>query len=191
MGAKEAPVASIRKTRSGTWQVYWREPVTARQVSRNVSSHAEARTFRAEVEVALQTGRYVAQEAREALLADYLGAMVAELPWRPQSRRNWELALAKHLVPRVGGLRLVDVSPAHVRALLAGVDGSGWTKALCYDVLSRGLRMARSEGLLFTDPLQGVKRPSHDSPVVRTLEPRTVEALAAAITPRYRLVVLL
>ena len=57
-------MASIRKTRTGTWQVYWREPGSGKQVARNVANQAEAGGLRAEVEYRIDRGSYISEAAR-------------------------------------------------------------------------------------------------------------------------------
>ncbi|MEX2203815.1 MAG: tyrosine-type recombinase/integrase [Actinomycetota bacterium] len=183
-------MASIRRTEAGTWQVYWREPGSGKQVARNLSSQADARSLRAEVEHRMDRGTYVREAARRISLEDYLDGVISSLSWRPQSRQNWALAARKHIVPVIGGYRLCEVTPATVRSFLAELEASEWTKSLCYDILSRAFRTAETEGLVMS-PMRAVRRPSPAAPAVQPLAPRVVEALASAITPRYRLVVLL
>ena len=100
------------------------------------------------------------------------------------TRENYETLCARYLIPRIGRIRLVKLTPADVRAMLNSMnsdDYSSNTQRLARAALRRALRVAEAEGYVprnvagLTD---GVKLDPKKS---RTMQPSEVKDLLSSI----------
>lgn len=122
-------------------------------------------------------------------LSRYLADLLASEELRPSSRRSYESALRLHITPALGAVDMRELSPPLIRAFLADLrrDGAGpGTLTQCYRLLSKACRAALVDGLIDRNPMDAVKAPRAPR---AELDPPTlteVEAIRAAILPRYR-----
>jgi integrase len=100
------------------------------------------------------------------------------------TRENYETLCARYLVPRIGRIRLVKLTPADVRAMLNSMNADGYasnTQRLARAALRRALRVAEAEGYVprnvagLTD---GVKLDPKNS---RTMQPSEVKDLLSSV----------
>ncbi len=130
-----------------------------------------------------------------ACVAEYMEASLrAAEDLRESTRYHYICMAQRHIAPAIGDSRLEDVTGGDVRELLARMREWGYSsgyRAVARNVLSRTFALAVSEGLLIRSPLDAVPVLKQQvRPEVQPLEVQEIEALASAIRPRYRAVVL-
>lgn len=168
------------------YKVRWREG--GRNRARHFEKRQDARDFDAVMRRQRQTGQPVL--AATETLADYaegwLKAKAREVT--PQTASMYALQLDKRIGPMLGGYRMGELAPAHVREFIArmrkdGANPPTITKACT--VLQSILARAVEDGLLERNVAQQVKKPSARrtrEPVFVT--PAQVEAIRAQLEPR-------
>jgi integrase len=113
---------------------------------------------------------------------------------RESTRQLYATTAKNHVYPRVGHLTATEVTPFVVRRFYADMlrDGVGRsTIATARSVLSGGMGLAVTDGLLDRNPVPGVAAPRPARQEVKPLTADQVMAIAGFITPRYRVAVLL
>jgi len=130
---------------------------------------------------------------RASTLRVYADSWLETRDLRPRTRAQYRWLLDDYLLPGLGGLRVDTITPPVVRQWHAGVaPGRPTTRAQAYGLLRTILKTAVSDGLLPTNPAQidgagSTKRAS----TTKVATPTELDALAAALPPRYRVGVLL
>ncbi len=125
----------------------------------------------------------------DVTVADWLGYWVSiVLPTADiasSTRESYEDLCAWYLIPRLGRIRLVKLSPADVRGVLVSMSADGYssnTQRLARAALRRALRVAEAEGYVqrnvagLTD---GVKL---DTKIGRTMKPDQIKALLSSVS---------
>lgn len=154
-----------------------RGPRGARQV-RTVYRHTRAEAAEALAELRARHGPL---NARTLTTGAFLERWVRDArDIRPTTRRGYDAAIRTHLVPRLGAIRLSDLSPLHVEALLSEMSTSMAPKTLrnVHIVLRRALGQAVRAGLVTRNV---ASREYIDAPRVTQTEPDalTVTELSA------------
>jgi integrase len=88
-----------------------------------------------------------------------------------------------HIVPRIGGVLLSRLTPAHVQGLLAAMEQAGASpklRLLVYGVLHRALRQAVQWGMVPRNVCEAVSRPRVPRAAVAALASPQVAALLEA-----------
>lgn len=107
-----------------------------------------------------------------AFLTRWLESHAAAI--RESTRLLYAGALARHVLPRIGGLRLDRLGPVHVQGLLADLERAGVgapMRAVVYRACHRALRQAVSWRLLSRNPAEGVVRPREAAREMQTWTP--------------------
>jgi integrase len=186
----------VRKLPSGRFQARYRVESVLHAAPRTFATKREADAFLAETRVAIDRGSWVDSTAGSITLRAYSQRWLADrVQLRPRTREQYEGLLRLHVLPELGDASLVDLSPARIRTWYASLlreDTPGAsTTAKSYRLLRTILGTALEDGLLSRNPCvikgAGIERPS-ERPVA-TIE--QVYALAGAIEPRFRALVLL
>lgn len=112
---------------------------------------------------------------------------------RPNNVAVYHYMLERHLVPYFGNLAVADIREAHVRRwrkklLDAGASAASIEKA--YRLLKAVLNTAADDGLIRRNPCRIRGAGLDKSPERSVLTIRQVAALADAIGPRYRALIL-
>jgi integrase len=82
--------------------------------------------------------------------------------------RRYEQLVRVHITPRIGGVKLAQLRPHHVQAVLDGMKGSARASVVqCYVVLAGALKQAVRWQLLGTNPAAGVQPPRPSRPKLR------------------------
>jgi integrase len=153
------------KRKSGVvWRVRWRDNGQPR--SRVLGSKRDAEAFEAEIKRLKRMGQLAQMDAGRETVAEF-----AREWWRvhvvpnlaPRTRETYAIVFDKHLLPRVGGLALRDVTPAVVAGLsadmqAAGVGPAATRKALT--VLQGIFSSAVAWGHVQSNPVVGSRKPS-------------------------------
>jgi integrase len=185
-----------RNTKSGRrYDVRLRDPA-GRVYTRSFTTKREAETFAAREMADRSRGAWVDPRRGTITLADWSERWLAQRPeLRIRTRELYQGLLERHIVPELGQVELAKLSPSQVRtwhARLNGPCGPGAsTAAKAYRLLRAIMRTAVADEVVVRNPCQveraGVER-APERPVATIPE---VTALADAVSPRFRLLVLL
>ena len=187
---------SIRKLNSGRYQARYRFEGVERTGPTTFRTKSEANAWLAQVRVDLDRGAWVDPDAGCISLANYASGWLAERPGlRPRTRELYESELRLHILPVLGDLQLRHLSSARVRTWHAEMSKrerpGPTTVAKCYRLLRAILMTAVEDELIVKNPCvlkrAGVEK-APERPIA-TIE--QVYALADAIEPRFRAMVLL
>lgn len=188
----------VRKTASGSnvYDVRLRTP-DGRLYKRTFRTRKEADTFEAREKADRSRGGWVDPRAGQLQLAQYAARWLTQRPaLRPRTVELYESLLRRHILPELGRIELSALTTAtvrawHARLLLVGARPGPSTVAKCYRLLRTILSTAVEDELIVKNPCilkgAGVERPEERS--VATLA--QVHALAEAVDPRWRVMILL
>ncbi len=187
---------SVRNTKSGRrYDVRLRDP-SGRVYTRTFTTKRDAETFTAQERADRSRGAWVDPRRGTMTLDDWSEHWLAQRPeLRMRTRELYRGLLDHHILPELGQVELAKLSPSQVRswyARLQGEDGPGPSAAAkAYRLLRAIMRTAVADEMVLRNPCQveraGVER-SPERPVATIAE---VVALADAIAPRFRTLVLL
>jgi integrase len=185
----------VRKLPSGRWQARYRAPDGQdHRAPETFKTKTAADRWLAALETDLMRGQWIDPRAGAVLLSTYAETWLAgraDLKVRTQELYRW--LLGKYVVPQLGHLRLEELTPSTVRAWHATLlrDGSPTPTRQAYALLRAMLNTAVSDELLLRNPClvrgAGVARSGERT----TATLAQVEALAGAVPPRYRMLILL
>ena len=199
--ARRRQLGGIDQLPSGRWRVRLVDPTTGRRIS--IGSHrTKAAAERAFADALADQGRgvWVAPEDGRITLAEYAREWLASRlttrgePLRPRVRDLYDGYLRLHILPELGSLSLAQLSTTTVRRwhadLLATGPGAS-TTAKCYRLLRAILNTAVEDRHLSTNPctIKGAGVEPADERRIPSVS--QVYALADAIAPRFRALVLL
>jgi len=190
-------MASIRtKTRKDGvrfYEVRYREP-NGRMRSKCFLKWAPAVQFRTEIEATKLHGTYVDPTRGRMLFKEWI------VRWqettgnlRPSTRARDASYVASHLMPTFGEVRLADIDQLQVRTWAARLSGSGLAPATtqkAYQIMAKITAAAVDAGLIAQSPCRNIPLPRVERQEMRFLNPSQIAALADAIDPRYRALVL-
>jgi integrase len=161
----------VRETVVGTKRDAMRRRDELRvQVARGVVVHADRET------VATYLERWITHR-------EHVGAI------RPKTAYAYRGHVRRIVTPRIGGMRLADVRPAHVQQVLdeALVDGAApRTVVQVHRVLHAAFRSAVRWQALAANPSDGVTAPRVEQARLRVPTPKEVAALFAKVNSDYR-----
>ncbi|MDX6648160.1 MAG: hypothetical protein QOJ97_111 [Solirubrobacteraceae bacterium] len=160
--------------RGPTWTVVYDElpdPETGKRRQRSKGgfrTQREAQAFLTGQLSKLGDGSYAAPAkttVAEFVRDEWLPAVSGGL--RALSRTRYESVIRLHIVPNVGPVRLQALSPGHLNALYAKLDGEGLgtpTQRLVHAVLGRALKDAMRWGKIPRNPATMAEPPARPSP---------------------------
>lgn len=132
-------------------------------------------------------------ERDESLFATYAHTWLTERDLKPRTRAHYASLLNKQLLPTFGPIRLIDISPAMIRAWHAGLGTDRPTqRAHAYGLLRTILGTAVDDRKIDINPCH--IRGAGNSKRVRKIRPATLtelEIITANLPPRYQPMVLL
>jgi integrase len=180
---------SIEKTNGGEWRVRWRE--NGRNRSKVLGRKRDAEAFDAEVRRRKRTGEIATLDAGKQTVAEFARewwTVYAEPNLAPKTREVYVSLWDTHCLPRVGHLRLRDLTAESCQRFAAdmaaaGVGPASRRKALA--LLGSIVQRAVEWGRIPTNPVRTVRLPAaRPAREVRPLAPATVEAMRAVCGPR-------
>jgi len=187
---------TIRKLASGRYQARYTSPDGVRhRAPRSFATKVAASRWLASIENDLARGKWTDPDAARVALDVYARGWLATRPnLRPRTIDLYQRLLERHILPALGHHTLGTLTSATVRqwhaSLVRGSHSGSLTPAKCYRLLRTILNTALADGLIARNPCTivgaGVER-SVERPVA-TLE--QVWALADAVEPRFRALVL-
>ena len=180
---------SIEQTPHGTWRVRWRDHGGAGR-SRTFKRKVDATRFEREVRTDLQRGTYVDVRAGRHTVATWAdqwlaGAMNLGAGGRETYRRD----LDRYVLPALGHLALRHLTTERIETFLADELDDGLAPSTVhrhYRTVRRLAQVAVERRLLAVNPCDAVTPPKLVAAEMRFLDAAQVDALAAAIAPRYR-----
>ncbi len=199
--ARRRQLGGIDQLPSGRWRVRLADPATAERVSiGSFKTKAQAERAFANALSDQGKGAWVAPEDGRITLAEYAPEWLASRlttrgePLRPRVRDLYDGYLRLHILPKLGPIPLSQLTTTTVRRwhtdlLTAGPGPS--TAAKCYRLLRAILNTAVEDRHLVANPctIKGAGVEAADERQIPSVS--QVYALAEAIAPRFRALVLL
>lgn len=193
-GGARRGFGTVRQLRSGRWQARIWDPATGAQIPapQTFDTRADAQRWLAEAQTDQARGGWVSPRSGQIPLSVYADEWLAHRVLQPRTAELYRHILDRHILPTLGATLLSDLSNRQIRlwhAPLAKKHPS--TAAKAYRLLHAILNTAVTDELIARNPCQipgaGVER-APERPVA-TMD--QVDQLAAAITDRFRVLVLL
>jgi len=186
---------SVRQLRSGQWQARYRGPDgLMRPAPQTFPTKTSAEQWLTHAEADILGGDWIDPDAGSVPFAEYAATWIEERDLRPATAQVYRYVLGRHLNPSLGNRAVADIKEPQVRRwrkqlLDSGVSTVSAAKA--YRLLKAIMNTAVDDGLIRRNPCR-IKGAAQDrSPERSALSLRQVFALADAIDPRYRALVLL
>lgn len=185
-------VPTVRHGQGKRWLACWtgqdgKEDTKAFAVKTQAANHA------AKMEADRLRGTYVDPTSGRQKLQEYaeLKWLPAQLHLRPNSVELYGQHLRKHIVPRLGERRMSTLARSDMKAFVSAISQvlMPSTVSTVFAVLRALMNAAVDDGVIPANPCSRVRLPRVEPHVVEPLPARAILALAAAITPRYRLAV--
>jgi Phage integrase, N-terminal SAM-like domain len=185
-------MASIKKREGGKWRARYRD-AAGREHAKHFTRRTDAQRWIDETTAAVVTGQYVDPKASKTTVREYAVAWQATQVTREHTTRNTDIALRLHVLPHLGNGTLGNIRPSDMQELVKTLSATlaPGTVGQVYKVAGRMFAAAVDDRIIAASPCHRVRLPRDDRPevVVPTVEQITV--LAAAVTPRYRALVVL
>ena len=186
---------AVRRLPSGRWQARYTARDGIRRVAPVTFEHKrEADRWLVATEAEILRGDWLDPGAGKVSLKEFAETWVAERDLKPRTREEYARHLRLHAVDQLGDRSIGELSPSHIRAwrserMSAGVGRS--TVAKTYRILHAILSTAVDDDLIRRNPcrVKGAGQDKADERPTVTLD--QLFAIARAIQPRYRLLVLL
>ncbi|WP_392840862.1 tyrosine-type recombinase/integrase [Streptomyces sp. LN500] len=187
---------SVRQLKSGRWQARYRDPVTGqlRSAEQTYATKTDAEVALTHIEADISRGQWEVPDKQAVPFAEYADAWLRDRKLAARSRERNEAVIRLHIRPTFGSGSLADVTTSRVRAwrgqlLAAGVGEPTVVKA--YQVLRAIMNTAVDDELVRRNPCRVKGADRYDVPERPVLTVAEVYAVADAMAPRYRLLVLL
>ncbi len=125
-------------------------------------------------------------ESRRLTIGAYLSRWLedtARTVIRAATYQLYAIVVRRHIVPRLGGVQLARINPAHVQSLLADLERTGASprlRQLVFDVLHHALRQAVEWNLMPRDPCAVVTRPRVPRREMQVLTPEQAQRFLEA-----------
>lgn len=134
---------------------------------------ADLRTMQGQIEHGVTPGR--------ERLADYLATWLEHIEVKHRTRTTYESDIRNHVSPAIGQLRLCDITPAHVNAMLRRAKASSPSAARkARSVLHHALEDARREERILRNPVSLTAVPPTPKARLTTWEPEHAVAFIQA-----------
>lgn len=187
---------TVRQLPSGQWQARYRGPDgLMRPADRTFRAKTDADIWLTRKEAEILSGDWIDPDAGKQLLTGYGAAWIEERPnLRPKTIRLYSYLFRLHIAPHFEGQALAEINDAKVRRWRKKLLDSGLstvTTAKAYRLLKAILNTAVDDGVIRRNPCRIKGAGQEESPERSPLTITDVYALADAIHPRYRALVLL
>lgn len=187
-------VPTARHGTGSRWAARWRD-AGGKQRMRAFDRKLDADNFLTGLRADLMRGSYIDPRAGSMALRAYAEQrwLPAQLHLRPNSAATYGSHLRVHILPALGGRQLGAVQRTDCKSFAAALSAAlaPSTVHTVYAVLRSLMQSAVDDKLIAANPCSRVPLPVLTAHVVEPMAAGQVLALADAITPRYRLAVLL
>jgi integrase len=186
---------SVRRLPSGRWQARYRDAAGKTHAApETFATRPEATRFLAQVETDLARGEWTDPRAGRVLFAEWAARwQETTTNLRPNTRALHAYLLRRFLLPAFADTALADLDLMAVRSWLARLEReavSPNTVAKAYRLLARIMDTAVDASLLVRNPCSVKGAATERAPEMRVATIAQVAALAEAIHPRFRALVL-
>jgi integrase len=186
---------SVRQLPSGRWQARYRDAAgKSHTAPETFTTRPEAARFLAQVETDLARGEWTDPRAGRVSFAEWAGRwQETTTNLRPNTRALHAYLLRRFLLPAFADTALADLDLMAVRSWLASLESeavSPNTVAKAYRLLARIMDTAVEAALIVRNPCSVKGAAAERAPEMRVATVAQVAALAEAIDPRYRALVL-
>lgn len=193
--SRRRPFGRLRQLPSGRWQARYPDASGVDvPAPTTFSTKAEAARFLAQVQTDLDRGMWRDPQLGRVTFAEWVDQWLASNP----AKRSTTLArdasvLGTHFLPTLGSRPLASITPAHVRGVIDVMSKrlAPSTVRTNVGVLRAVLNAAVEADLIGRSPLRGLRSSKSNRRERVTLTPDQLLALADAVGPRYRALVLL
>jgi integrase len=187
-------MAHIQRRGPSRYRARHRGP-DGREHSRTFDRRADAERWLAAQETALNRGEWSDPALGRTLLADWADKVMASRLHLKESTRLRDDTLMRTLVlPHLGHRTLAGLLPTDLQTFVAQLAADGKAPATvrkAYQLAAGALTAAVESGLLPRSPCRGIRLPRQQAQEMRFLTPEEIQALADAIDPHYRTLILL
>ncbi|MEV6109883.1 tyrosine-type recombinase/integrase [Streptomyces sp. NPDC051940] len=195
MARRKRQFGSIRKMPSGRYQARYLAPdARMRPAPKTFPTKKEADEWLAEQQSEIRRGDWIDPELGKVHFGPYALKWIKERGLSPRTADLYRSLLKHHLDPTFGAVAVADITAGAVRSWRAERLESGVgapTVAKAYALLRAVLATAVEDGLRRQNPCRIKGASSVPTPERPTATVGEVYAIAGAINPRYRLLVLL
>jgi integrase len=186
---------SVRRLPSGRWQARYRDAAgKSHTAPETFTTRPEATRFLAQVETDLARGEWTDPRAGRVLFAEWAARWrETTTNLRPNTRALHAYLLRRFLMPAFADTAVADLDLMAVRSWLARLEReavSPNTVAKAYRLLARIMDTAVDASLIVRNPCSVKGAATERAPEMRVATVAQVAALAQAIDPRYRALVL-
>ncbi|WP_428953059.1 tyrosine-type recombinase/integrase [Streptomyces sp. cg35] len=185
---------SARQLKSGRWQVRYRDPGTGqlRSAEETYATKRDAEVALTHIEADITRGQWSDPDAGKVHFGPYATAWLKDRKLAARSRERHESVIRLHLLPTFGARSLASITTAQIRAWrTACLDRTGEpTVVKAYQIMRAILNTAVDDELIRRNPCRIKGADQYDVPERPVLTVPEVYAVADAIAPRYRLLVL-
>jgi integrase len=184
---------TVEKTPHGTWKVRWREH--GRQRALTFKRKTDATNHDRIVNGAIAAGTHITTLAGDITVTNWATEWLDKARGLGAGgRETYRRDLDRHIIPTLGHAPLRALTPDHIDQLLSNKLDAGYAPSTVhrvYRTLHAMCAFAVQRGRLATNPCGPVEPPKiADHEEMRFLTATELEALADAISPRYRAFIL-
>jgi integrase len=184
---------SVRRRSSGRWQATYRHDGRVHNAPQMFATKSDALAFLSITEADIHRGAWIDPRAGKVSVKDYANEWLARRPdLAIRTTELYRYLLDNHVLPDLGTSSLAALAPSKVRGWHAKLAQShASTAAKAYRLLSTIMRTAVTDGLILSSPCKVVGGGTERAVERPTASLAEVDALAAAMPERFRLLVLL
>jgi integrase len=185
-------MASIKRREDGQWRARHRDDA-GKEHARHFGRKVDAQRWIDETTAAVVTGQYVDPKAGKTTVRQYAAAWQAAQVTREHTTRNIDVALRLHVLLHIGDRPLASVRPSDMQALVKTLSATlaPGTVRETYKVAGRMFAAAVDDRIVAASPCHRIRLPRDDRPEVIAPTVEQITALAGAVSPRYRALVVL
>ena len=185
-------MASIKRREDGQWRARYRDEA-GKEHARHFARKVDAQRWIDETTAAVVTGQYVDPKAGKTTVREYATMWQAAQVTRENTTRSTDIALRLHVLPTIGDRPLASVRPSDMQALVKTLSATlaPGTVGQVYKVAGRMFAAAVDDRILAASPCHRIRLPRDDRPEVTVPTVQQITALAGAVEPRYRALVVL
>src|SRR5664280_3016632 len=185
-------MASIKRREDGQWRARYRDDA-GKEHAKHFGRKIDAQRWIDETTAAVVTGQYVDPKAGKTTVREYATMWQAAQVTRENTTRSTDIALRLHVLPTIGDRPLASVRPSDMQALVKTLSATlaPGTVGQVYKVAGRMFAAAVDDRILAASPCHRIRLPRDDRPEVIAPTVEQITALAGAVSPRYRALVVL
>lgn len=182
-----------RPERPSPWRARYRDP-SGRQRSKSFRRKVDAERWLREQLSSVDQGAWIDPGAGKVTFAEVAQRWIDGRRVRPSTLARDESLLRSRILPAFGDRPIGSLTPSDFEAWIAGLEDDGLapsTVRKCWALAGSVLRLAVRDGLIARTPARDVELPALDREEPTIITAEQILALAEAIGPEWRAVVLL